>query len=80
MGSVYLGQDRLTGQQVAVKMLRSAMADDPQAVLAAGHESGQVDRPDLKILRNRDRLLIDGCCQNPGYDYVFVGLKNVRHA
>jgi hypothetical protein len=39
MGSVYAGMDRLTGQPVAVKMLRSSLSDNPQALLRARREA-----------------------------------------
>ncbi len=39
MGSVYAGMDRLTGQPVAVKMLRSSLTDNPQALLRARREA-----------------------------------------
>jgi serine/threonine-protein kinase len=39
MGSVYAGTDRLTGQPVAVKMLRSSLTDNPQALLRARREA-----------------------------------------
>lgn len=39
MGSVFAGRDRLTGQQVAVKMLRSSLTHDSQAMLRARREA-----------------------------------------
>ncbi len=39
MGSVYAGTDRLTGRPVAVKMLRSSLSDNPQALLRARREA-----------------------------------------
>ena len=39
MGSVYAGIDRMTGQRVAVKMLRSSLTDSEQALLRARREA-----------------------------------------
>jgi hypothetical protein len=50
MGSVFAGQDRLTGQPVAIKMLRSSMAGDAQALLRVRREvefSRRLSHPQL---------------------------------
>lgn len=39
MGSVYAGQDQLTGQRVAVKVLRASLATDPQALARVRREA-----------------------------------------
>ena len=53
------------------------MLDDAEAVIAGGHDAGQVDGADFEILGDGDRFLGDGRGENSGNDDVFVGLEDV---
>src|SRR5580698_1199218 len=56
------------------------VADDAQAVVAGGHDAGQVDGADFEILGDGDRLLDDGRGKNSGDDDIFVGFEDVGSA
>src|SRR5215472_6297241 len=50
----------------------------PQAVLAASHESGEVDGADFEILRDGNRFLGDRSGEDSGNDDVFVRFQEVN--
>src|SRR5690348_5746928 len=54
------------------------MLDHADAVIAAGHESGEVDSADFEIFRDGDRLLGDRSGNDARDDDLFVVLENVR--
>src|SRR5215471_4301437 len=52
--------------------------DDADAVVAARHESREIDRADFEILGDRDGLLGDWSGDDAGDDDLLVVLENVR--
>jgi len=41
--------------------------DNPQPMVAAGHNTGQINCPNLEVAANGNSLLRNGAVQNPGY-------------
>ena len=52
--------------------------DHADAVIAAGHESREIDGADFEIFRDRDRLFGDRSRDDAGDDDLLVVLENVR--
>jgi hypothetical protein len=54
------------------------MLDDAEAVIAGGHDAGQVDGADFEVFGNGDGFFGDGRGEDSGDDDWFVGFENVR--
>ena len=51
------------------------MLDDPYTVVAARHQSSQVDSAHFKILGDRNRLLHDRCIEDSRNNHLLPGLQ-----
>ncbi len=51
------------------------MSDNARAVITAGHDTGQVNRPDFKISCNWHRLLYNRRFENSGDENLFSGFE-----